>query len=160
MIRVTLQAFGRRPTAWFARWGWQRGLSRLPDGCRRLDAYRILQSELGDGGAEWRAVSIASVGQYHSYRDPLFDHLPNLLQSNLRLGLKFRLFGDSGLLAALGILAPHLRQIQPPSDWQTRTPRAHRQTYCNLTVILLADFDRSTAERLLPNASPAWENRS
>src|SRR5260370_4365638 len=116
MIRVALQAFGRRPTAWFARWGWQRGLSRLPDGCRRLDAYRILQSELGDGGAEWRAVSIASVGHYHSYRDPLFDHLPNLLQSNLPLGLKFRPFADSCLLPALGILAPHLPPIPPAAE--------------------------------------------
>jgi hypothetical protein len=49
-------------------------------------------------------------------------------------------FGNPGPLAALAILTPHLRQIQPPSDGQTPTPRAHRQTHCHLTVILLADL--------------------
>jgi len=62
------------------------------------------------------------------------------LQSDLGLGLKRYLFGNSGLLAAFGILTPHLRQIQPPCDGQTRTPGAHRQTHRRLAVVLFAEL--------------------
>jgi hypothetical protein len=57
-----------------------------------------------------------------------------------RLGLKLNPFGDSCLLAAFGILALHLRQVQSPGDGKTCIPRAHRQTHRRLAVIVFADF--------------------
>jgi hypothetical protein len=71
---------------------------------------------LGERSAKRRAVSIAGVGQHYACGDLLFHCLPDLLQSNFWLGLKLNLFRNPGLLAARGILAPHLRQIQPPGD--------------------------------------------
>ena len=85
--------------------------------------------------AERRAVPIAGIRQHHSRRNLLFHRLPDLLQSNLRLGLKLNLFRNPSLLAALGILAPHFRQVQPPRNRQTRIPGAHRQTHRRLAVI-------------------------
>src|SRR5437879_2072100 len=111
MVRIPLQALGGRTPAWFPCWRRQGLLPRSPDRRRRLDAHYILQSALGEGGAEWCAVSIAGVRQNHSYGNLLFQRLPNLLQSNLWLGLKLDRFGNSGLPASVGILAPHLRQI-------------------------------------------------
>ena len=84
------------------------------------------------------AIPITRIGQHHSRRNLLLNRLPDLFQSNLRLGLKLNLFGNPGLPAALRILTPHLRQIQPPRNRQTRTPRAHRQTHRHLAVLLFA----------------------
>src|SRR5580658_6130965 len=109
MLRIALQAFGRRSAAWFAGRDWQRRLPRLPDGGGRLNAYSILQSELSDAGAKRHAVSVTGIGQHYPDGNPLLFSLPNLLPSDLGLGLKRSLFGNTGLLAALGILTPHLR---------------------------------------------------
>src|SRR5580658_9156648 len=109
MIRTPPQALGGRTPAWFSRWRRQGLLSRFPDRRRRLDAHHILQSQLGERGAEGRAVPVAGIRQHHSHGNLLFQRLLNLLQSNLWLGLKFNRFGNSGLPASLGILAPYLR---------------------------------------------------
>jgi hypothetical protein len=87
-----------------------------------------------------RTVPIGCIRQDHSHRDLLFNRLPHLLQCNRRLGLKLNPFRDACLLAAFGILASHLRQIQPPGDGKTRIPIAHRKTYCCLAVIVFADL--------------------
>src|ERR1017187_1228497 len=109
VVRVALQALGCRSTAGLSRWGRQGLLPGLPDSCRRLDAYHIGQSELGDGGTKGRAVSIAGVCQHYSYGNLLLYRLADLLQCNLWLGLKLHPFRNPGLLAPLRILAPHLR---------------------------------------------------
>jgi hypothetical protein len=132
-----------RASAWFSRWRRQGLLSRFPDRRRRLDARHILQSELRDGGAEGRTVSIAGVRQYHSHRYLLLHRPPHLLQGNLRLGLKPNPFGNPGLSAPFGILAPHLRPTNslPPGSYPA------------------SRFAHGTAERLLRNASLASETR-
>ena len=97
--------------------------------------------------------SHSRIGQYHSHGTCCCNRLPNLLQSNLWLGLKLNPFGNSCLLAAFGILTPHFRQIQPPGNRQTRIPRAHRQTHRRLTVILFADLTAvlpGNSHRMLP----------
>ena len=86
-------------------------LPRFPDCGVRLNAYYILQPELGEVRAELRAVPITRICQYHSHGNLLLHRLPNLLQSNLWLGLKLNLFRNARLSAAFGILAPHFRQI-------------------------------------------------
>ena len=58
-----------------------------------------------------RALPITRIRQYHSHGNPLLPRLPNLLQSNLWLGLKRNPFRNARLSAASGILAPYLRQV-------------------------------------------------
>src|SRR6516165_8246490 len=49
------------------------------------------------GGAELRVEPIHGIGQHYAHRDLLLESLPNLLQRNFRLGLKFQFFGHAGL---------------------------------------------------------------
>src|SRR5215831_10706160 len=109
MIGGASQTLGYSPTARLARRSRQGLLSRLPDGGRRLDAYHIGQSELGEGSAKWRAVSVAGVCQYHAYGKLLLQRFADLLQRNLRLGLELNPLRNAGPLAPLRIPAPHLR---------------------------------------------------
>src|ERR1041384_1041225 len=109
MISVALQALGCGSTAGLSRRSRQGLLSRLPDGCGRLDAYHIGQPELGEGGAKWCAVSIAGVCQYHAYSNLLLYRLADLLERNLRFGLKLNPFRNPSPLAPFRILAPYLR---------------------------------------------------
>jgi len=111
MVRIALQAFGGRTPTWFSRWRRQRLLSGFPDCGVRLNAHDILQSELGEVSAELRALPITRIRQYHSHGNLLLHRLPNLLQSNLRFGLKRDLFRNARFAAAFGILAPHFRQV-------------------------------------------------
>jgi hypothetical protein len=84
-------------------------LSRFPDGCVRLNTHCILQSELSEVSAELRALPITRICQYHSQGNLLPHRLANLLQSNLRLGLKRNFFRNARSPAPFGILTPHLR---------------------------------------------------
>ena len=138
MSWIALQTFWGGSTARLWRRSRQRLLPRFPHTRGRLDASHILQAQLGEAGAELRVVPITGIGQHHAQRDPLLESLPNLLQRNFRLGLKFHALRNADLPAALGILTPHLRQVQSPRDRQARVPRAHRQTHGHLAVILFA----------------------
>jgi hypothetical protein len=109
MVRITLQALGGSTPTWFSRWRRQGLLPRFPDGGVRFNAYRILQSELSEGRAELRALPITRVCQYNSHWNLPLHCLPNLLQSNLWLGLKRNPFRNARLSAAFGILAPYFR---------------------------------------------------
>src|SRR6266545_2673678 len=88
MVCIALQALGGRTPAWFSRWRRQGSLPRFPDRGVRLNAHYILQSELGEVSAELRALPITRIRQHHSQGNLLRHRLPNLLQSNLRFGLK------------------------------------------------------------------------
>jgi hypothetical protein len=46
-------------------------------------------------------VPITSIGQHYAHRDLLLESLPNLLQRNFRLGLKFHTFGHAGRIGPL-----------------------------------------------------------
>ena len=81
------------------------------------------------------------------------DRRADLIQRNLRLGLKLNLFGHFGLFPPLAILGPFLRQISTIRNRQTRTPRRHRQAHrhtavlllTHLTAVLTRDSDRMLA---------------
>src|SRR5258705_176418 len=92
MVRIALQALGRRTPTWFSRWRRQGSLSRFPDCGVRLNAYYILQAELGNVRAKLRAFPITRIGQNLSRRHFLLQRLPNLLQRDLWLGLKLNPF--------------------------------------------------------------------
>src|ERR1017187_4835858 len=138
MICIALQARRSCSMAWFSRRGRQGVFSRFPPTWGSFNTSYIIPSQVGCAGAEVRIVPIPCIGQYHSHRNLLLQRLPNLLQGNLRLGLKLHSFGNPGLPAAFGVLTPHLRQVQPPGDRQTRVPRANRQTHGHLAVVLFA----------------------
>ena len=111
MFRIALQTLGRRTPTWSSCWRRQRLLSRFPDGDIRFDAYCILQSELGEGSAELCSFPIPGIRQYHAHGNPLLHRFPNLLQGNLRFGLKPDFFRNARSSASFVIRAPHLRQI-------------------------------------------------
>src|ERR1035438_7578228 len=100
MVRIALQALGGRTPTWFSRWRRQGSVPRFPDCGVRLNAHYILQSELGEVRAELRALPITRIRQYHSHGNLLRHRLPNLIQSNLRFGLKRDLFRNARLPAA------------------------------------------------------------
>jgi hypothetical protein len=58
-----------------------------------------------------RALSIPRIGQHHSYGNLLLHRLPNLLQSNLWLGLKLDLFRNARVSTTLGVLTPYFGKI-------------------------------------------------
>src|SRR5437764_14042390 len=111
MVRITLQALGGRTPTWFSRCSRQGLFPRFPDRGVRFNTYRILQSELSEGRAELRALPITRICQYNSQWHLPLHRLPNLLQSNLWLGLKPNLFRNASLSAAFGILPPYFRPV-------------------------------------------------
>ena len=111
MTRLALQALGGPTATWLARGYGQGLLPWFPDGGVRLNAHDILQSELREIRTKLCALPITRVRQHHSHRNLLLHRLPNLLQSNLWLGLKPNLFRDARWFTACRILAPHFRQV-------------------------------------------------
>src|ERR1700734_4290093 len=93
--------------------GWQGFRSRFPNCHRGLHPYDVFESELGDRRAKLSVVAIASVGENNPTGHVRSDRLPNLIQCDLRLGLKASLLGHPCFLSPLGIFGPLLRQIQP-----------------------------------------------
>ena len=111
MFRIALQTLGGRTPTWSSCRRRQRLLSRFPDCGVRLNAHCILQSELGELSAELCSLPIPRIRQYHAHRSPLLHGLSNLLQGNLRFGLKPNFFRNARSSAGFGILAPPFRQI-------------------------------------------------
>ena len=107
MSWIALQTFGGGSTARLSRRGRQGLFPRFAHTRGSLDASYILQAKLREAGAEPRVVPITGIRQHHTRRDPLFESLPNLLQRNFRLGLKFHTFRNASLPAAFAILTPH-----------------------------------------------------
>ena len=80
-------------------------------------------------------------------------------QGNRRLGLKLDLLGNACFATPFRILTPGFRQIQPPGDGKTPIPRAYRQTYCRLTIIVFADLTAVLASHpteCFRNSSGGW----
>src|SRR6266478_1263536 len=111
MVSIALQALGGRTPTWLSCWCGQGLLPWFPDCGVGLHAHYILQSELSEGSAKLCALPITRICQYHSHGILPLHRLPNLLQSNVWLGLKCNLLRNARLLAAFGILAPHFRQV-------------------------------------------------
>ena len=101
MVRGPLQESRRPPH--FSSWlGWQRLFAGLPDCHRALHADDILQSELGESVAKLGVDAVGRVSQ----NDPAI-HLrrhrrADLVQSDLRLGLKLNLFRYFCLFPSFG----------------------------------------------------------
>jgi len=111
MVFIAAQALGRRTPPRLSRWRRQGSSPRFPDCGVSLNAYYILQTELRKVSAKLRALPITRIRQDYSHGNLPLHRLPDLLQRNLRLGLKHYLFRDPSLSAAFGILAPHFRQV-------------------------------------------------
>ncbi len=109
MVCTALQARGGRTPTRFSRWRRQRLLSRFPNCGIRFDTHHILQSDFGERRAELCALPITGVRQDYSHGNLLFHRLPNLLQRNVRLGLKRDLFRNACLSTAFCILSPYFR---------------------------------------------------
>src|SRR5215471_9637902 len=134
MVRIASQALSRCTATRFSCGCRQGLLPRFPDGGIRLNAHHILQSELRKIRAKLRSLSITRICQHYPSGNLLLPRLPNLLQSNLRLGLKLDLLRHARLSTAFRLLAPFFGQIESPPHRQTRTPRAHRQTHRHLQL--------------------------
>jgi hypothetical protein len=84
--------------------------------------------------------SVSCVGQNNSAGNVRRYRRPDLVQSYLRLGLKFNPIRHFCLIPPLGIFGPFLRQVQTIAGRQTGTPRSCRQTHCHPAVVLLTDL--------------------
>ena len=89
MVRGPLQE--PRRSSHFSSWlGWQGLFARLPDCHRALHAHNILQSEFGESVAKLGVDAVGRVGQNNPAIHLRCHRCPDLVQSDLRLGLKLQ----------------------------------------------------------------------
>jgi hypothetical protein len=133
-------------------------LSWLPDGGRRLDPDHIGQSQLSERGAEWCAISIAGICQDHAGGNLLLHRFPG--SGVKRSPAWFETESLPGPRPVDGVRDPG---TIPPAD-TTAKRSANSHPTCSPTNSRPPDSypvclpDRNTAEPLLQNAFPAWEN--
>jgi hypothetical protein len=102
--------------------------------------HHINYFHLGQRRTETGVGTIASVGQDHTLRTASLASTPNLLQGNLRLGLKLDLLGNASFLPSAAVLNPSLRQIQAESHRHTGRLGGHRKTDRHTAIILFANL--------------------
>ena len=98
-----------------------------PDGGVRLDGGHIGQPEGAHTRSERRVGAVARVHEDDPAGDLRLEGLPDLVERDLRLGLKDDALGHAGLLAARRIGGPVLRQIEPIGDRQAGRVVSDRQ---------------------------------
>ena len=101
---------GGRPI-FSARLGGQGLLARFPDRHRTLHAHHILQAECSESIAKVGIHAVGGVGRHHATGQICRDRRADLIQGDVRLGLKLDLFRHLRLFAPLGICGPFFRQI-------------------------------------------------
>src|SRR6516164_9762589 len=82
------------------------------------DSNHIAEPQFAYAGAQLGVGTVARIVQHDTARYAGRTSSAQLVERNLRLGLEFDLLGNTRLLAALDILGPFLRQIQPIGDRQ------------------------------------------
>src|SRR6516225_8414921 len=112
---------------------------RLYLNCRN-DSNHIAEAQFAHASAQLGVGTVARIVQHDTARYAGRAGSAELIERNLRLGLEFDLLGNTRLLAALGILGPFLRQIQPIGDRQAGMFIGNRQRHSDLAVGLLAQL--------------------
>src|SRR6202034_4087338 len=136
MVRGPLQE--PRRSSHFPAWlGWQRLFTGLPDRHRALHANDIWQAQFGEAVAKLGVDAVSGVGQNHPSGHLRRHRCPNLVQRDLRLGLKLNLFRHFRLIPSRAIRGPFLRQIETIPNRQAGTPCRHRPTNGDTAVLLL-----------------------
>jgi hypothetical protein len=97
-----------------------------------------LQFELGESVAKLGVDAVGGVGQYNPAGHLRRYCYANLIQGDLRFGLKLNLFGHFCFFSSRGIRGPVLGQIETIGNRQTRTPRRHRQAHGDAAILLFA----------------------
>ena len=113
-------------------------LAWLPDHRLRLNAGHIALSKLSNARAQLGIVAVAGVHQRHVAGKADLTSPADLFERNLRLGFESDLLGHPHLCAAIIILGPCLRKIQPIRHRQARIAISERQRHGHLAVRLLA----------------------
>src|SRR6516162_5662148 len=101
-----------------------------------LHSHDIGQLEFGEFVTKLGVHAIGRIRQNHAPIEVGRDGRPDLIQRDLRLGLKGYLFGYFGLFPPLVILGPILGQIESIRNGQTRTPGRYRQAHGHSAVFL------------------------
>jgi hypothetical protein len=158
MVCIALQALGGRTPSWLSR-GRRQGvlpgsqtvaLDSMPTAYCKPSWVKVR--------AELSALPITGICQDHSHRHLLLHRVPNLLQCNLRLGLKINPFRNTRFFGSVR----HPGTTLPASITATRS--ANSNSMCSPTnspppgSYPICPTHRSTAGPRPPNASPASEN--
>ena len=77
----------------------------------RLYTDNVVQTQIGDSGAKLTVHTVTGICYDYPAWNFVIDGLPNLLQCNLWLSLKLHLVRNTGLLPALIVIGPDLRQV-------------------------------------------------
>ena len=110
MVRGPLQQ-ARRSSHFPSGLRWQGLFTGFPDRHRALHADNILQLEFGKSVAKLGVDAVSRVSQNNATVQFGRNRRTDLIQRNVRLGLKLNLLGHFRLFPPLGILGPFLRQI-------------------------------------------------
>jgi len=137
MRRITADRRGGAAlvTPWLRR---QRFFTRRPRAGGGGDADNIGQAVFGDGVMEISVVALSGVRQHGFCLHGGGDRGAQLIQRDLRLGLKDNIIWHAGGRAPLRVIGPIARQIQPVRDWQAGVIIRSRQADRDLAIILLA----------------------
>jgi hypothetical protein len=73
-----------------------------------LHTHHVFQAEFREGLPKAAVDSVTRVGHHHAARNVVLDRPANLLERDLRLGLKLYLVGNAGFGSALLVGGPNL----------------------------------------------------
>jgi hypothetical protein len=105
-----------------------------------LDADGIDQVQGSETGSKVGVVAVGGIGQDKAARQARRTGRADLIEGDLRLGLKGNVRRDASLDPALGIPGPCLGQIQAPGHRQAGVIVGQRQRHRDLAVIPLAEL--------------------
>ena len=140
VLGIAAQLFGRPAAAPDVRLGRQGPGAGRPHGGVRQNARDVGQPQRRDGCAQIDVRAIARIHQHHAARQARRTGRADLIERDLRLGLKADLLGHARLLAAGSVRGPALRQIQAIGHRQARMSIGQRQRHCDLAIVLLAEL--------------------
>jgi hypothetical protein len=114
-----------------------------------LHPHDIRHFHLGQSQAELGIVAVPGIGQHHALWNASLVDSPNLLQSNVWLGLKLDILGNTSLLPSFSVLDPNVRQIQAMCHWHTRRVCGHREAHGYTAIVPFAHLAAIAAIRVL-----------
>ena len=93
-----------------------------------------MELEFGEPAAKPRVVAVIGIREHDTLRDAILERLADLIERNLRFGLKRDLLRHTGLLAPRRVVRPIFRQIKPQSDRQAGVIAGSRQRHRHLSI--------------------------